>query len=63
MLTWQDILVGYIFQQHLELYQVGIQNLEPAPHQLHVSGHIWQGALSLLHHRRRYKAQTCLSPI
>ncbi len=39
-----------------------IQNLEPLPHRLHVSEHILQGALSLLHHRRHCKAQTSLYP-
>lgn len=60
--TWQDSVADYIFQQYLEPCQEGIQNLEPSPHWLHVSEHILQDALSLLHHRRHYRAQTALYP-
>lgn len=60
--TWLDRAAGYIFPQYLELYQEGIQNQEPSPRQPCVSGHILQDAFSLLHHKRRYKAQTSPHP-
>lgn len=40
-----------------------IWNLEPSPHQIHVSEHTLQDALFLPHHKRRYKAQTSLQSI